>query len=155
MREKKTKNPQKNYKNTKSKNIVKTPVGEIYILLYAQRRTVPCIFFMRLSVREKKTKNPKKLQNTKYKKKNIVKILLRICIRKFLFKMPRGDSIQCISLYFLFRGEHIQCLAANNSQFFLCLSAIVYCALWPIVLKIFLKLSMREKLKIPKKITKI
>ena len=29
-REKKLKIPKKNYKNTKSKNIVKTPVGEMY-----------------------------------------------------------------------------------------------------------------------------
>ena len=54
------------------------------------------------SMREKKKlKIPKKLQNTKYK--NIVKILLRICIRKvFFFEMPCGDRIQCISLYSTF-----------------------------------------------------
>ena len=66
----------------------------------------PVFFYETLYERKKKLKITKnyKTQNTK---KNIVKILLRICIRKFLFKMPRGDSIQCISLYFLFRGEHI------------------------------------------------
>ena len=69
------------------------------------------LYFVYLYEREKKTKNPKKkLQNTKYK--NIVKILLRICIYQFLkclaaivfsvflwsfcfavtYLMPRGDS---------------------------------------------------------------
>ena len=99
MREKKTKNPKKNYKTTNSKNIVKTPVGEIYIFLCLAANS-SLYFFMRLSMREK-LKIPKKNYKN-IKSENIVKLLLRRCIFFFTatmlnasrrtYLMPRGEQ---------------------------------------------------------------
>ena len=71
---------------------VKCFAAIIPIIFYAQRRTVPCIFFMRLSMREK-LKIPQKKNYKNIKSENIVKLLLRRCI--------------------FFYGDYANCLAAN------------------------------------------
>ena len=96
-REKKLKITKK-LQNTKSKNTVKTPVEEIYFLLCLAANS-SLYFFMRLYMREKKLKIPKKITKhkiQKYCKDPVEDMYISI------FKMPCGDSIQCISLYFTF-----------------------------------------------------
>ena len=100
-REKKLKITKK-LQNTKSKNTVKTPVEEIYFLLCLAANS-SLYFFMRLYER-KKTKNPKKITKhkiQKYCKDPVEDMYITI------FKMPRGDSIQCISLNFFVSRRHI------------------------------------------------
>ena len=60
------------------------------------------LYFVYLYEREKKTKNPKK-KITKHKIQKYCKDPVEDMYKKsFFFEMPRGDSIQCISLYFTF-----------------------------------------------------